>query len=362
MSSTISEVIQRTNVSNKVEVGGKLVGEGEPTFIIAEVGANHNGDLELAKRLIREAWKAGADAVKLQKRSLPHLLTKEMMSQPKDSPFGNTYGEYREKLEFGKDEYVELKKFADDLGILFFATPFDIPSTDFLEDIGVSTYKIASFDVTNTALLEYIAKKGKPIFMSVGMATEEEVDQAVETILAHNSRLIIKHCISVYPTPYEHMHLRNIEFLKRKYYPIPVGYSGHEQDILPTLLAVGAGACVVERHVTVDKSLPGPDHATVSLDMYEFEHLVSEIRRVEKAMGHFRKELFEDEARIREKHGKSITSKVAIPAGTTITKDMLTVKNPGTGLPPYKTDELVGKVAKEDIADDAIIPRQALDW
>lgn len=360
--STITEVLRNAKLSNKIEINGKMVGEGEPTFIIAEIGANHNGDVELAKKLIFEMHKAGADAVKLQKRSLPHLLTREMMEQPKDSPFGKTYGEYRAKLEFGKDEYVELKRYADELGIIFFATPFDIPSADFLEEIGVTMHKIASFDVTNTPLLEHVAKFGKPVFMSVGMATEEEVDQAIETILAHNNQLIIKHCVSVYPTPYEDMHLRNIEFLKRKYYPIPVGYSGHEQDILPTLIAVGAGACVVERHVTLDKSLPGPDHATVSLDTYEFGHMVSEIRRIEKALGHFRKGFYEQERRVREKHGKSITAARDIPAGAVIVADMLTIKNPGTGLPPYLGGVLVGKTAPIAIAADTIIPKEAINW
>jgi len=360
--SNIADVLREAKLTNKVDVNGRMVGEGEPTYIIAEIGANHNGDVEMAKQLIAEMKKAGADAVKLQKRSLPHLLTKEMMDQPKDSPFGKTYGEYRQKLEFGKDEYATLKKYADEIGITFFSTPFDIPSVDFLEDVGVTMYKIASFDVTNTPLLDYVARQGKPIFLSVGMATEEEVDQAIETILAHNKQLIIKHCVSVYPTPYEDMHLRNIEFLKRKYYPIPVGYSGHEQDILPTLIAVGAGATVVERHVTLDKSLPGPDHATVSLDTYEFSHMVSEIRRVETALGRFRKELFEEERRVREKHGKSVTTAVAIPEGAVITEDMLTIKNPGTGLPPYQLASLVGKTAKQALEADMIVPLEALDW
>lgn len=349
---------------NRVKVGNKYVGEGEPTFFIAEIGNNHNGDYFLAKRTIEQAAKAGADAVKFQKRFVSEVFTKELLDklQTKDQIYGKTYGEYRRNLELDEESFVNLKKYAESLGLIFFVTPFDKKSVDFLENIGVTAYKIASFDVTNLPLLEYIAKKSKPIFFSLGMSTLEEADEAIETILKHNNQLIIKHCVSVYPSLDEKINLRSVPFLKERYSPLPVGYSGHESDILPTLAAVALGANCVERHLTLDRNLPGPDHGTVSIEPEQFRKMVDSARRIEKMTGELTKKLWDEEIKSREKHSKSLVTRVMIPAGTAITLEMLTCKSPGYGLKPYLLNKVIGKMAKVDIPEDTVIINDFIKW
>lgn len=350
--------------ANRVKVGDKYVGEGEPVFFIAEIGNNHNGDFHIAKKTIEEAVKAGADAVKLQKRFIPETFARELRDKPqnKDQVYGATYGEYRENLELTLDEFIKLKKFCDVLGVIFFATPFDKKSVDFLEEVGVEVYKIASFDATNLPLLEYVAKKGKPMFLSTGMASLEELDEAVETILKHNNQLIVKHCVSVYPTTDENLNLSTITFLKERYPNIPIGYSGHEQGYLPTLAAVALGARSVERHITLDKSMPGPDHGTVSVDIAEFKELVDGARRIEKGMGNSGKFLFDCELTTRNKHSKSIVSINKIPKGTTLTSEMIACKSPGYGLKPRMLPKIIGKKVTADIPEDSVIIEENIEW
>jgi sialic acid synthase SpsE len=348
----------------KISIKKKLIGQGEPTFFIAEIGNNHNGDYYLAKKTIEEAAKAGVDAVKFQKRFIDEVFAKELRDKPqtKDQVLGKTYGEYRQSMELDMGAFVKLKAVADSLGLIFFATPFDRKSADFLEEAKMDLYKIASFDVTNTPLLEYVAKKGKPIILSAGMSTIEELDEAVATILKHNDQLIILHCVSIYPTPDDKLNLQSIPFLQERYYPIPVGYSGHEADIIPTLASIALGAKVVERHITLDKSLPGPDHATISINPEEFAEMIRSTRRIEKALGIFGKELQEDEKKTRDKHSKSIVSKIDIPAGKVITKDMLTCKSPGYGMKPNELSKVIGKKSKVAIEADSVITRDHIKW
>jgi len=350
--------------ANRVKVGDTYVGEGEPVFFIAEIGNNHNGDFHLAKKIIEESVRAGADAVKLQKRFIPEVFTHELRDKPqtKDQVYGETYGEYRENLELTLDEFIKLKKFCDDLGVIFFATPFDHKSVDFLEEVGVEVYKIASFDATNLPLLEYVAKKGKPLFLSTGMASLEELDEAVKTILKYNDQLIIKHCVSVYPTPDEKLNLATIPYLKDRYSPIPVGYSGHEKGFLPTLAAIAMGAKSIERHITLDKSMPGPDHGTVSIDIEEFKEMVEGARRIEKGFGESGKFLFEEEMGTRDKHSKSIATLGAVPKGVVLTADMVVCKSPGYGLKPRMLPELLGKKTKTDIPEDTVIVKDFIEW
>ena len=352
------------NLPKVVKIGNKLVGEGQPVFFIAEIGNNHNGDYFLAKRSIEEAVKVGADAVKLQKRFIDEVFTKEMQDQPqlKDQIYGKTYGEYRKNLELNEEEFIKLKNLSHELGVVFFATPFDKKSVDFLEKIGVEVYKIASFDTTNIPLLEYVAQKGKPVILSVGMATAEETDLAVETILKYNSQLVIMHCVSVYPTPDDKLNLGTIGWMRDRYSPLPVGYSGHEKDILPTLTAVALGVKCVERHFTLDKKLPGPDHASVSLQPEEFNAMIEDSRRIEKFGGKKEKMLLEEEQRARNKHSKSIVARQFIPAGTKIALDMLVCKSPGHGLKPYMIEKIVGLEVKLDIPEDTVISSDHINW
>lgn len=352
------------NAHPRIKIGNRWIGEGEKTFFIAEIGNNHNGDYFLAKRSIEEAVRAGADAVKFQKRFIDEVFTRELKEKPqtKDQIYGKTYGEYRKALELNQDEFEKLKKFSESLGVVFFATPFDKKSADFLETIGVNVYKIASFDVTNIPLLEHVAKKGKPMILSTGLATLEEMDEAVETIFKHNNQLIILHCVSVYPTPDDKLNLLSVPFIKERYHPLPVGYSGHEKDFIPTLAAITLGAKCIERHLTLDKALPGPDHATVSIEPHEFKAMIESARRIELAMGEPTKKLVEDEMKTREKHTKSIVSIPAIKAGSVITADMITCKSPGYGLKPNMLSKVVGRAAKVDIPDDTVIKYEDILW
>ena len=347
-----------------VDLGRHRVGKDHPAYFIAEIGNNHNGDFFIAKKTIEEAAKAGAHAVKLQKRFIKETFAKELLDKPqtKENIRGKTYGEYRENLELSFDDFVKLKNLADSLNLAFFATPFDRKSVDFLESVGVPFYKIASFDLTNIPLLDYVARKRKPIILSTGMASLEEVDEAVATVLAHNAQLILLHCVSVYPTPDEHVNLKEMSTMAERYAPIPVGYSGHEKDFLATLTAVARGATIVERHFTLSRLLPGPDHETVSLTPPEFAEMVKSSERINAISGEGLKRILEEEVGTRNKHSKSIVARVAIPKGTAITHAMLAVKSPGYGLKPRELPRLIGQKTAVDIGEDTVIRTEDIYW
>lgn len=352
------------NLPSRIKIGNTYVGEGEPAYFIAEIGNNHNGDFYLAKRTIEEAVKAGANAVKFQKRFISETFAKELREklQTKDQIYGKTYGEYREALELDKEEFTKLKQYAESLGVTFFATPFDHKSADFLEEVGQDVYKIASFDVTNLPLLAHVAKKGKPIILSTGMSSIEEIDEAVATILKHNKQLMVLHCVSIYPSAEDKLNLRTIPFFASRYAPLPVGYSGHEQDYIPTLAAISLGAKVVERHITLDKAMPGPDHATVSIEPDEFAAMVAGARRIEKALGMVRSEVLPEEMGTRNKHSKSIVSTITIPAGTVIAAHMVMCKSPGYGLKPNMLGKIIGKKVTMDVGEDSVLTNDHITW
>ncbi len=340
----------------KVKIQDFYVGEGRPVFVVAEIGNNHNGDFNLALKTILAAKESGANAVKFQRRTVDEVFTKEMRDMPYNNPrsLAPTYGEHREKLEFSPQQLVGLKDYAEDLGLVFFVTPFDQKSADFLESIDVHAYKISSFDVTNLPLLEHVAKKNKPILLSTGMSTIEEIDQAIECILSYNNRLIVNHCTSIYPTPDDKIDLQIVQTLTERYRPLPVGYSGHEPDILPTIMSVGLGAKTVERHFTLDKNMRGSDHH-MSIEPSEFKKMVDRIRRAEVFLGSSKKQIHEQEVPIREKHAKSIVTKREIKKGETITKDAVSFKSPGYGFKPALLHRVVGRKANQDLPVDTVI-------
>lgn len=354
--------IDRSSLPSAVKVGEKYVGQGHPTFIIAEIGNNHNGEIGLAKEMVKAAALAGADALKLQKRTVEDVFTRELLAKPQthSTSLGKTYGEYRRKLELKDEELAELKELAHSLGLVFFVTPFDLKSAEILSRIGMDAWKVASFDVNHGDLLEFIARQSQPVFLSTGMSTIEERDKAVETILKYNKELIINHCVSIYPTPAADLNLGAIKTLIERYHPLPVGYSGHEMGYIPTIAAVAMGACTVERHFTTDKTLPGPDQSTVSLDPGEFADMARHIRIVEKAMADTKVYVHEREIAHLNKHGKSAVSKVHIPAGTVISADMLVFKSPGYGIKPTEAHRVIGKTAKADIPGDTVITEEFL--
>lgn len=352
-----------SGLPSRIKLGTRPVGKDFPVFVIAEIGINHNGDIEIAKKLIDAAKDAGADAVKFQKRFTTEILTKEGRDKVYTSPhaFAPTYGEHRDKLEFGEKEYKELKRYSAERDILFFASVWDNKSVDFMRDIGIDAYKIPSADVMSLPLLEYVAKQGKPVLLSTGMSTEEEIDTAIDTVLRHNNRLILFQCLSLYPSPEDKLNIRYMDELVRKYAPLPVGYSGHEPDLLPTLAAVARGACIVERHLTLDKKMKGSDHSG-SLEPQELKELVNTIRRIEVMLGEPKKIMYPELLPLREKLAKSVATTQTIRKGATITREMLTVKSPGNAIPAAKIRDLVGSVAAVDVPADSILPVDALNW
>ncbi len=350
-------------MNKTIYIGDRPVGEGHPCFIVAEAGVNHNGDPELAKKLIESAAECGADAVKFQKRTVEDILIREALEKPYDSPtaLAATYGEHRKKLELSEDTWKEMRDFAREKNIIFFASPWDKKSADFLEELEAPVFKIASADLTNLPLLEHIAKKKKPVIMSTGMSTLEEIDEAVETVLARNKDLILMHCVSDYPCAEDKVNLKMIEVLKNRY-NLPVGYSGHETGIAIPVAARALGAVVIEKHFTLDRATRGPDHAA-SLEPEGLRRVVKYIRvAVDPAMGDGIKKITENELKSRAKLAKSVAARVSIPKGAVITRSMLAVKGPGTHLKPKYLNELVGKTAQLDILEDTLIPKEALDW
>jgi len=340
------------------------VGEGQPCYIIAEAGVNHNGSIEIARRLIEVAAHARADAVKFQKRSVKDLLIAEELARPYAGPnsLGRTYGEHRERLELSDEQYRELAQYAKRLGITFLASVWDKRSADFVETLGVPAFKVASADLTNLPLLEHLAKKGKPMIVSTGMSTLEEIRDAVDAIRQHNEHIILLHCISDYPCESKDVNLRVMETLRREF-DVLVGYSGHEKSgWAVTEAAVALGAVVIERHISLDRTLPGPDHAA-SLDPFGLERMIVHIREdVEPAIGTAEKKITDAEWKARERLSKSIVATCDIAAGCVIQPEMLTVKGPGTGLKPKYLSALCGKVARRDIKADTLVPKEALEW
>lgn len=275
-----------------VAIGDILVGDGEPVYVIGEIGINHNGDLDLARRLIDVAADAGCQAVKFQKRTPSICVPVEQRGQIRQTPWGEmTYLEYKERTEFGRDEYTQISKYCDERGMQWFASPWDVPSVEFLEEMDVPVHKVASASVADHEMLRVLAATGKPIILSTGMSTLPEIDQAVEILGTAN--LIIMHATSTYPLPPEEANLRTITTLKERY-GVPVGYSGHERGLQISLAAVTLGAVAVERHITLDRTMWGSDHAA-SLEPAGLEHLVRDIRIIEQALGDGVKRVFPGE-------------------------------------------------------------------
>ena len=284
---------------NGVRVGRKTVSDASPTYLIAEIGINHNGDIEIAKKLIDESVKAGFDAVKFQKRTVEIVFTKEELLRPRESVFGDTNGDLKNGLEFGLAEYKEIAKHCKNLGIDWFASPWDVESLHFLEDFGVVAHKVASACQTDKSLLEAMRKTGKPIFLSTGMSTNNQVKNAISILDEKNT--ILMHAVSVYPARQEQLNLSWIDDLKSNFPSIPVGYSGHEAGVTPSLIAVAKyGAVCVERHVTLDRSMWGSDQSA-SLEPQGMERVVKYIRSIPVVCGTGNKSILEDEKPILEK-------------------------------------------------------------
>jgi sialic acid synthase len=338
-------------MSARLTIDGFDIHDGSDCYVIAEIGHNHQGSLEQAKAMVTMAKDCGANAVKVQKRSNRTLYTREFFDQPYDNEFsfGPTYGEHREALELGRDDYVELQRYARELGITFFATPFDFESADFLAELDMPVYKLASADLLNTPLLRHVASFGKPMLISTGGATLEDVDRAVAAIRPINDQLCILQCTASYPCETEDLNLRVITTLRARYPDFVIGLSDHQNGISMSLIAYMLGARLIEKHFTLNHAWKGTDHA-FSLMPEGLRKLVRDLRRVPSALGDGVKRPLPVEAKPLEKMGKKLVAARELDIGHVLTADDLAIKSPADGgLPPYELDRLVGRRLRRPI-------------
>jgi len=350
-------------VPEAISIAGRKVGPGQPCFIIAEAGVNHNGQIELARRLVDAAVEAGADAVKFQTFKAERLVTEEAPKaayQQKTTGSEESQQAMLRRLELSEEAHRELLAYCRERGVLFMSSPFDEERADFLERLGVAVFKIPSGELTNLPFLEHVARKGKPMIVSTGMSHLEEVKAAVEaTEKAGNRQVVLLHCLSNYPADPAEANLRAMRTMLAAL-DQPVGYSDHTPGIEVALAAVALGACVIEKHFTLDRNLPGPDHRA-SLEPVELAAMVRGIRIVEASLGHGRKEPAPSEADTAAVARKSLVAAQDIPAGTTLTEEMMVAKRPGTGLPPSMRDSFVGRQARRDIRSGTLLSGEMVE-
>lgn len=334
-----------------IKIGDRLVGEDQPTYIIAEIGVNHNGILPLAIELIDAAVSVGADAVKFQKRNLEKLYAKKYLD---DANSGEKTLRYLlpilQQVELPDEAFFEIVEYCREKGITFMCSAFDEESADFIDQLDVPAYKVASADMTNLPLLDHLVKKRKPLIISTGMSRMDEVEYSVNFLKSRQAEFALLHCNSTYPASFEDINLSFMERLKE--FNVPVGYSGHERGIAVSTVASAMGACIIERHITLDRTMDGPDHAA-SLEPHGFKKMVRDIRQVASAMG-TGEEKFISRGEIlnREVLGKSLMAAQRIEPGEKITSDRVVVKGPALGLSPQRYPDLIGRTAMRVIEKD----------
>ena len=344
---------------NRIQLGKKSIGESYPCFIIAEAGVNHNGQLDLAKKLVDAAVTAGADAVKFQIFKPDEVVTKEaVLADYAKRNIGKNISqlELLKKVSLSYKEFKVLKEYCDKKHIIFLATPHSFDAIDFLDDL-VPAFKFGSGDITNTPALKHAAAKHKPLILGTGMATMNEVQEAIHAITSTgNHNIVALHCTTNYPCPLEEVNLRAMLTMKKKL-PCLVGYSDHTPGITVPIMSAALGAVILEKHLTLDKNLPGPDHKA-SLKPAEFKQMVTEIRNAEKAMGWSEKKPTTSDKKNVKYVRKSIVANQDIKKGTRIDDIMITFKRPGTGTPPSKRKQIIGKKAKQNIKKDDLIQKK----
>jgi sialic acid synthase len=338
-------------------IDGQEISDESPCWVIAEIGHNHQGDLEKCCQLFREAKAAGASAVKLQKRDNRTLFTRDMYDRPYDheNSFGRTYGEHREFLEFGRAEYAELQGVARELRITFFATAFDIPSADFLARLDMPAYKIASADLRNIPLLTHVARIGKPMIMSTGGGTLDDVRRAYDAVMPINRQLAILQCTASYPAAFEELDLRVIETYRELFRDVVVGLSGHDNGIAMAVAAYVLGARIVEKHFTLNRALKGTDHA-FSLEPAGLRKTVRDLTRIRVALGDGTKRVYPSEIPGITKMGKQLVAARPLRSGRVLTEADVSIKSPGgDGLEPYQFSQVIGRVLRKDLDTDEAI-------
>jgi sialic acid synthase SpsE len=334
----------------------RWIGEGEFPYIIAEAGINHNGDFDIAKKIIFEASKCGADAVKFQKRTIEEMYTQEFLNQPyfKSYAFGTTYGEHKKHLEFNDEQYFELQEYAKTLNIDFLVSGFDFISFDFIENkLNVPIHKIASPFITHFPLLKKIAEYGKPMILSTGMHCLNEIKEAIEYIKPINEKIVLLQATTLYPCQDEDVNLNVLKTFKREF-DLLVGYSSHDTGVILPAASVALGACIIEKHFTLDRTMIGPDHIA-SVEPRGLELICKYSKSVYKGLGKEEKNIHESEKSQRLKYGVSIVSTNDIKKETAIAARDITVKCPGGGISPVIFEKLIGKIAAKDIKADSII-------
>jgi len=335
--------------SSSITVGTRTIGAGHPCFVIAEAGINHNGDVNLAAQLVEAAAAAGADAIKFQ----THFPEHEMLKGGATAAYvGESLFDLLTRTALSKDAHVQMRDLAARKGVIFMSTPFSREAADFLETIGVPAYKTGSGELTNVPLQRHIARKGKPMIVSTGMSTPEEIDATVRALREERASFALMHCTSTYPTPFEHVQLGCIAALQTKY-AVPVGFSDHTLGTAVSLAAVASGANLFEKHFTASRSLPGPDQQG-SMEPKELEALVKDIRAIEQSLGASKK-IQPGEQDVRDMALHSVVTIRDVAAGATIGKDDVWVKRPGTGIPARQLGDVIGKVASRAIARDTLV-------
>jgi N-acetylneuraminate synthase/sialic acid synthase len=346
----------------RFSIGDKVVTQDSPGYVIAEIGHNHQGTMDTCKAMFREAVACGADAVKLQKRDNRALFTAEMYDSPYNSEnaYAPTYGTHREALEFDKEQYRELKAYAEEIGILFFSTAFDLPSADLLQDIDVQAFKIASGDLTNTPLLKHVARFGKPMVISSGGATFEDVQRAYDAIMPINANLCIMQCTSGYPPPFEELNLKVIDTFARAFPDIVIGFSSHDNGIAMPLVGYMLGARVFEKHFTLNRAWKGTDQA-FSLEPAGLKRVVRDLQRTHEALGSGQKVPYASEVKPLNKMVKRMVAARDLQAGHVLTEADIDYRIPveakitANALQPYWVDHFVGKTLKHPVPAQEII-------
>ncbi|MGE5258829.1 MAG: N-acetylneuraminate synthase family protein [Hyphomicrobiales bacterium] len=337
-------------------INNKTIDDTTDCYAIAEIGHNHQGKLKTCLEMFKVAQNCGADAVKLQKRDNKSLYTKTAYTKPYDNEnsYGATYGEHREALEFGEADYRELKSYAKELGITMFATAFDFASVDFLAKLEMPAFKVASGDLKNIPLLTYMAKVGKPIVLSTGGGTMEDVNRAYDAIMPINSQLCLLQCTAGYPAAFEELNLKVVTTFRERFPQTVVGLSSHDNGIAMAVAAYVLGARVVEKHFTLNHTWKGTDHA-FSLEPIGLTKMVRDLRRARVAMGDGVKRTYDTEVTPMVKMGKQLVAARDLKAGHAIRREDIAIKSPGGGLQPYEIDKVIGRTTRSALkADDAI--------
>ena len=341
-------------MAGKLTIGTREIGDHAPCYVVAEIGHNHQGSLDKARELFREAQLAGAHAVKLQKRDNKALFTQAAYDRPYDheNSFGATYGEHREFLEFGEKEYRELQAYAAELGVDFFSTAFDMASANFLESLNVPAYKMASGDLKSTPLLAHVARFGKPMIISTGGASIDDVQRAYDTIMPINPQLAILQCTAGYPASFDELDLNVIMQYRERFPDVVVGFSSHDNGIAMPVAAFVLGARIVEKHFTLNRAMKGTDHA-FSLEPVGLRKMTRDLDRTFRAHGNGQKKTYESERAPILKMGKSLVVARDLPDGHVLSAADVVMKSPAGGIPPYELDRVLGLTTLKPLhADD----------